>query len=179
MEDSFWEAKVRQMQQSTMNAFFEKVAKKENADDNAGDNDPSVPMKLSTKDYEMCTLIEFIIKENQPLSIVESPFWRKKLGHQQKFSKKTVKDVMIGMCVDIEKILAAEMKAAGRGSILHDRWSKFGDHYFALYASYMATRRGDTDSSDVTAVLTFFKPPPPSSFTLQRVAIYDAYNAKQ
>ena len=44
------------------------------------------------------------------------------------------------MCVDIEKILTAEMKAAGRGSILHDGWSKFGDHYFALYASYMATR---------------------------------------
>ena len=32
------------------------------------------------------------------------------------------------------------MKDAGKGSIVHDAWSKFGSHFFALFATYKATR---------------------------------------
>ncbi len=41
------------------------------------------------------------------------------------------------MTCSVEDILAAKMKAAKRGSIVHDAWSKFGDHYFALFATYI------------------------------------------
>jgi hypothetical protein len=40
----------------------------------------------------------------------------------------------------VEDVFAAEMKAAHRGSIVHGAWSKFGDHYFALFATYMPQR---------------------------------------
>lgn len=42
------------------------------------------------------------------------------------------------MTVQVEEILAAELKAAGKGSIVHDGWSKFGLHFVALFATYMA-----------------------------------------
>ena len=32
------------------------------------------------------------------------------------------------------------MKDAGKGSIVHDAWSKFGSDFFALFATYKATR---------------------------------------
>ena len=47
---------------------------------------------------------------------------------------------MIGMCADIECLLSFEMKATGRGSILHDQQSKYDDHYFGLFSYYMTTR---------------------------------------
>jgi hypothetical protein len=43
------------------------------------------------------------------------------------------------MTVIVEDILADEMAAAGQGSIVHDAWSKFGEHFFALFATYKAT----------------------------------------
>ena len=44
------------------------------------------------------------------------------------------------MTIQVEEILAAEMKAASKGSIVHDAWSKFGVHFFALFATYKTTR---------------------------------------
>ena len=44
------------------------------------------------------------------------------------------------MTIQVEVILAAEMKDASKGSIVHDVWSKFGLHFFALFATYKATR---------------------------------------
>jgi hypothetical protein len=43
------------------------------------------------------------------------------------------------MTVEIEQILLAEMQAAGKRSIVHDVWRKFGSHFFALFATYTAT----------------------------------------
>jgi hypothetical protein len=42
------------------------------------------------------------------------------------------------MTCSVGKILAAEMRVAKKGSIVHDAWSKFGAHYFALFTTYMA-----------------------------------------
>jgi hypothetical protein len=56
------------------------------------------------------------------------------------------------MTCSVEKILAAEIKEARKGSIVHDAWSKFGAHYFALFMTYMATRESDVDG--VTAAVT-------------------------
>ena len=44
------------------------------------------------------------------------------------------------MTVEVEQILAAEMQAAGKGSIVHDAWSKYGSPFFALFATYRAMR---------------------------------------
>ena len=85
-----------------------------------GDNVPSMPLLLSRRDLDLLDWIGFIVKTNQLISIVEDDFWRKKMKHEHTFSKKTVTAVMIGMCADIKELLSFEMKAAGKGSILHD-----------------------------------------------------------
>jgi hypothetical protein len=71
---------------------------------------------------------------------VENKRYRKVLKHTFKFLIKTVCSVILAMTCSVEEILAAKMKAACRVSIVHDAWSKFGEHYFALLATYMATR---------------------------------------
>ena len=37
----------------------------------------------------------------------------------------------------VEKKISNEMAEAGRGSILHDGWSKNGMHYVGVYACYI------------------------------------------
>lgn len=64
--------------------------------------------------------------------IVKELTWRKKLGHEHKFSKKKVIGTMIEMWDDIKVLLSHQMKKAGRGSIINNGWSKFGEHYFGL-----------------------------------------------
>ena len=66
--------------------------------------------------------------------------YRKRLKQNYKFSIKTMRAVIIAMTCNVEKILSAEMKEAGKGAIVHDAWSKFGSHFFALFATYKATR---------------------------------------
>ena len=112
--DAYWEAKARVLGQSPMTKFYE-LKKKED-----GDDVPSITLLLSRKDLELLDWNEFIVKKNQPISIVEDDFWRKKIEYEHTFSKKTVTAVMIGMCADIKELLSFEMKAAGKGSILHD-----------------------------------------------------------
>ena len=46
---------------------------------------------------------------------------------------------MLAMTALVEEKLQAEMKAAGMGSIVHDGWTKLGEHYVGLFATYMAT----------------------------------------
>ena len=68
-----------------------------------------------------------------------------------KFSIKTVWTVIIAMTSNVEKILSAEMKEAGKGAIMHDARSKFGAHYFALFTTYIVTRESVVDGV-ITAV---------------------------
>ena len=49
--------------------------------------------------------------------------YRKRLKQNYKFSIKTVWTVIIAMTSNVEKILSAEMKEAGKGAIVHDAWS--------------------------------------------------------
>ena len=44
------------------------------------------------------------------------------------------------MTIQVEERLAAEIKEASKGSIVHDAWSKFSVHFFALFATYKTTR---------------------------------------
>ena len=40
------------------------------------------------------------------------------------------------MPIIIEKSLSLETKKAGKGSIVHDPWTKFGEHFFGVFATY-------------------------------------------
>lgn len=95
---------------------------------------------INKKDEELFSWVEMIVMENFALSTVEKPLYRKNLKHQHRFSIKTVRDVILAMTAGVEKILAAEMQQAGRGSIVHDGWTKRGVHYLGLFATYQATR---------------------------------------
>jgi len=44
------------------------------------------------------------------------------------------------------------MKEAGKGAIVHNAWSKFGAHYFALFTTYIVTRESVVDG--VTTAVT-------------------------
>ena len=62
--------------------------------------------------------------------------------------------VIIAMTCAVEVKLATEMKAAGKGSIVHDAWTKFGTHFFGLFSTYMASRQYLVEGS----MLTIYKP---------------------
>lgn len=95
---------------------------------------------MHAKDHELFSFVEMIVMENWPLSSVENELYRRNMKHTHKFSMKTVREVILAMTLGVEKILATEMKEAGMGSIVHDGWTKRGTHYFALFATYKATR---------------------------------------
>ena len=78
--------------------------------------------------------------ENWPLSSVEDVLYQERMKHKHKVSVKTVREVLLGLPISIEEMLADEMKATGKGSIVHDAWAEFGDHFFGLFATYMVTR---------------------------------------
>ena len=83
--------------------------------------------------------------ENQGLSTVENELYQKRLKQTNSFSIKRVWAVMIAMTFSVEKILASKMRVAKKGSLVHDAWSKFGAHYFALFTTYMATCQSVVD----------------------------------
>ena len=62
------------------------------------------------------------------------------MKHKNKFGKKTVRSVIIAVTEIVEDKLSAEMNAAGMGYIVYDGWTKFGEHYFCLFTTYMTTR---------------------------------------
>ncbi len=91
-------------------------------------------------DRELFDWIEMIVMENWPLSVVENLRYHEKLGHNNKFSIKTVSSMLLGMTLSVEKVIAAEMQSAGYGSIIHDGWTKFWVHYFGIFATYMSEK---------------------------------------
>ena len=93
--------------------------------------------------------IVMIVMENWPLSSVENVHYRKFAKGQSHFGIKTVRNVILAMTLSIEEKLKAEIAAAGNLSIVHDAWSKFGEHYFALFATYMATRTSIVDDTRI------------------------------
>ena len=142
MEASYWEKKAAREVQGRLETWFGKKSNGGGDDNNSGkeEDEDNTVQPLVKKDIELKDWIDLIVKKNVPVSCVEDPFWREKLKHEYKFSRATVMGTMLEMCADVEMILAYEMKKAGRGSIIHDGWSKFGEHYFGLFASYEAER---------------------------------------
>jgi hypothetical protein len=100
---------------------------------------------LSKKDHKLFEWVEMIVMENWGLCTVENELYRKRLKQTNSFSIKTVRAVIIAMTCSVEKILAAKMRVAKKGSLVHDAWSKFGAHYFALFTTYMAMHQSIVD----------------------------------
>jgi hypothetical protein len=86
-----------------------------------------------------------IVMENWGLCTVENELYRKRQKQTNSFSIKTVRALIIAMTCSVEKILAAEMRVAKKRSLVHDAWSKFGAHYFALFTTYTAMRQSVVD----------------------------------
>ena len=141
MLDAYWETQVGRKRQALMSKYTSVMPS-------------SLPLSflLSKEDLALFEWVEMIVMENWPLSTVENRLYRKALKQDYKFSKKRVRSVIIAMTCSVETILAAEMKEAGKGSIVHDAWSKFGAHYFALFTTYIATR--ETDVNGVATCVT-------------------------
>ena len=95
---------------------------------------------LSVTDKEQCLLdwIELVIDETLPASVIKKESFRAFKGEPNvNITQETFKEVLYTMTEIIEQRISKEMKTAGRGSILHDGWSKNGTHYVGLFACYL------------------------------------------
>jgi hypothetical protein len=137
MHDAYWESQVGLKKQALLGKYLHA---------SVGASMPSGSCQLlSKKDHELFEWVEMIVMENWGLSTVENELYQKRLKQTNSFSIKRVRAVIIAMNCAVEKILAAEMRVAKKGSLVHDAWSKFGAHYFALFTTYMATRQSVVD----------------------------------
>ena len=63
-------------------------------------------------------------------------FFRLAFKHDHKFIQKMVQKIIFNLVPMVKDSIAAEMKEAGCGALIHDGWSKFGTHYVGLFAQY-------------------------------------------
>ena len=146
MLDAYWELQVGKKKQALLDKYTSSLS--------AGTMPSPVPPSfnlLNKRDYALFEWVEMIVMENWSLSTIEKVLYRKRLKQSYKFSIKTMRAVIIAMTCNVEKILSAEMKEAGKGAIMHDARSKFGAHYFALFTTYIVTRESVVDGV-ITAV---------------------------
>ena len=81
-----------------------------------------------------------IVNMGWPVNCVEIALYQDFHRGTSKFSIKAVKAVILATTIQVEECLAAEMREASKRSIVHNAWSKFGVHFFALFATYKTTR---------------------------------------
>ncbi len=112
---------------------------------------PGASIIRTKKDSELFDWVEMIVMKNWGACYVEDSLYRFKMKHDNKFSIKIlVCAVIIAMTSAVEVKLATEMKAAGKGLIVHEAWTKFGTHYFGLFSTYMVSRQYLVEGSMVT-----------------------------
>jgi hypothetical protein len=137
MHDACWESQIGLKEQALLGKYLHA---------SVGASMPSGSCQLlRKKDHESFDWVEMIVMENWGLSTVENELYQKRLKQTNSLSIKRVLAVIIAMICAVKKILAAKMRAAKKGSLVHDVWSKFGAHYFALFATYMATCQSVVD----------------------------------
>lgn len=134
LEDYYWNAKAFQSKKVTISGKQTKLPFE------AISGPAGSAGLLSQKDRDMYAYIQLIVEENCPISCVESSAYRGLAKDRKHFSIKHVRNVILAMTLSIEETLKDEMAKASKISIVHDAWSKFGEHYFALMATYIATR---------------------------------------
>ena len=104
--------------------------------------------QLTQEQKDLNGWLTFILSESLPLSVVEKPSYRKQSKYCHRFSLCRMSETVRKLTQMVEKPIAREMKEAGRGTLMHDAWSKGGVHYIALYACYvrriMKVEKGET-----------------------------------
>ena len=96
---------------------------------------PSLP--TSHKEKEAIDWINLVIDKGLPIGVVEDELHRKFRGSNYNFSQKTLRNVIFNMTTQVEKVISIDMRNSGRGSMLHDGWTKYGAHYAGIFACYM------------------------------------------
>ena len=94
-------------------------------------------LKVSTKEQAIYDWIVLIVEESLPISITKKQAFRRFKDEEINFSQEKVKETLYKLVELVEHRIAQNMKMAGRGSILHDGWSKNGVHYVAIYGCFM------------------------------------------
>ena len=107
MIDAYWEAKVGTKIQSSLGGSFQVPTKS-----------PGASIIRTKKDHELFDWVEMIVMKNWAACCVEDSLYQSKMKHDNKFSIKTVRAVIIAMTCAVEVKLAAEMKAAGKGEMV-------------------------------------------------------------
>ena len=95
--------------------------------------------RMTTRELAMNDFLRLIVLKNLPLSIVEDEEFRKFHRYSDVISKRLLKDTIFKLVDIVDRKLGEEMKAAGKGSILHDGWTCAGVHYIAILACYPYT----------------------------------------
>jgi hypothetical protein len=109
MYNAYWESQVGKKKQALLANYMSVPNAK-----------PKPFQLLNKKDYALSEWIDMIVMENWAILTVENERYRKVLKHTFEFLIKTVGSVILAMTCAVDEILAAEIKAACRGSIVHD-----------------------------------------------------------
>ena len=94
-------------------------------------------MDITPKERKMIEWITLIVHESSHLSVVEDPDYRKFKNDNTDICARTLKAVILTMVEIVEPKIGRQMKIAGRGSILHDGWTKDSVHYVGSYCCYI------------------------------------------
>ena len=138
--DEYWEAKsvMKQLQQSQLTIGTAMSPP-------TLSSPPNIYNILQQREKDMHAWIHMIVMKGLPFSCVADEDFRAFAKSITRFGISTLRKVILAMTVIVEDVLADEMAAAFQGSIVHDAWSKFGEHFFALFATYKATRMSLVD----------------------------------
>ena len=140
MTNEYWEAMVAKKHQQSKINFTTTSASSAAFASSTHLKSPGTYHIINQNERDLFDWINMIVNVGWPVNCVESTFYRDFHRGKSKFSIKTVRVVILAMTIQVEEILAAEMREASMGSIVHDAWSKFGMHFFALFATYKTTR---------------------------------------
>ncbi len=81
--------------------------------------------------------VRLIVMRNVPLTAIEDEIYREVMrGGEEVLSIKTVRKVILAMKRLVIDEIAKDMKDAGFGTIMHDGWTKFSQHYVGLFAYF-------------------------------------------
>jgi hypothetical protein len=79
--------------------------------------------------------LQCLVMKNRPLSDLECPEFKGISKFDRHLSTEHCKDVLREVCGIVENGVAEEMKTAGMGGLLHDGWTKAGNHFLGVFAA--------------------------------------------
>lgn len=92
---------------------------------------------INPKEMAMHDYIRFIVENNQPLTIVEQPSFRKLSKYDYVVSAKGIRNLMYKLVEVIERSIAEEMKKC-TGALMYDGWTdRSGTHFVGTFGVYM------------------------------------------